>query len=690
VSLLEEPGAELRDLFFQSAQETLQLLDEQGLNLEATPADAEIVRSIRRAVHTLKGDAAASGFRELSELAHQLEDVLAPETAAAHAEALPELVLSAADMFDAMLAAHRAHLDPPSGEPLRALMQKLGQAHGGNGNGSLARFDWSEYDLLCMAEALGRGQRVYNIALSLTPDCALRAAGIQLLKNVLQETGEVLTISPGDADALVTGAIRVALASDHEPGWLSQKLLVPGVVADALIEPYCPAIESHSLAGPETEPAALASRSNGNGHRRVTSEPQLRRESGNNLLRVQAERIDAVLNLVGELIIAKSMLHQTLSEFSQRFPKDPLRSKLGDALAFQAQALNGLQHAVMQVRMVPVGQLFRRFTRLVHDVAEAGGKEVNLAIRGQETELDKSLLDALAEPLMHLMRNAVDHGLETPQQRQAAGKPAQGSVGLHAYHRGNQVVIEVSDDGRGIDAAQLISKAVERRLLTSEQAAHLSEADALDLIFEPGFSTAAQITEFSGRGVGMDVVQAAVQRVKGSISIQTKPGQGTTFQLCVPLTLAIIRAMLFRAGDKLYALPLEAVQEIARVSEAEIHHVDHREVLRLRDQVLPLARLAAPLPSPNGKTGRLYALAISGAEHKFGLVVDKLVGEEELVIKPLDETLVGSQLVSGASILGDGAVVLILNVAEVEKLGRAHCPAAVPGGNAPRALEAGA
>jgi two-component system chemotaxis sensor kinase CheA len=390
-------------------------------------------------------------------------------------------------------------------------------------------------------------------------------------------------------------------------------------------------------------------------------------------LRVDAERIDAVLNLVGELVIGKSMLTQTVSEFEKRFPKDPLRAKFADAMSFQVRVLNDLQKSVMKIRMVPVEQLFRQLPRIVRDTAKICGKEVDLQISGQDTDLDKSILDVLTEPLSHLVRNAVDHGIESAAERLAAGKPASGTLRLKAYHQGNQIIIECSDDGRGIDGYKLISKSVKLGILTHEEAERLPDSEALDLVFHPGLSTAEQVTEISGRGVGMDVVQTVLKQLKGSISIESTPGVGTTFLLKVPLTLAIIKALMFRAADRIYAVPLDAVLEIARTSESEIHRVDQHEVMQLRDQLLTLVRMSQLAKAgPAGVSRSLFVVVVSVANRKFGLIVDRLVGEEELVIKALDDHLVATELVSGASILGDGSVVLILNLSVVvARLGRA-------------------
>jgi two-component system chemotaxis sensor kinase CheA len=330
-------------------------------------------------------------------------------------------------------------------------------------------------------------------------------------------------------------------------------------------------------------------------------------------------------------------------------------------MAFQARVLNDLQRSVMKIRMVPVEQLFRRFPRMVRDVAKQCGKDVTLVMSGQDTDLDKSLLDAITEPLTHLVRNSVSHGIESVEDRARAGKPAQGKIHLRAYHQGNQVVIEATDDGRGISSEKVKARAVEKGLVTSEQASRLSETEINALIFKPGFSTADQITEVSGRGVGLDVVQSVLQRLKGTVEIESRPGQGATFRLKLPLTLAIIKALLFRVEQRLYAIPLNTVAEIARAHESDLHTVDYYEVLKLRDQVLPLLRLGRNAKKAD-RTGKIFVLVIAMGERKLGLIVDALEGEEELVIKALDDHTVSTDLVSGASILGDGRVVLILNL----------------------------
>ncbi len=648
----DDRGAEMRALFFESANELLQALNDDALRLESRPSDIETVRSIRRSVHTLKGDAAVMGFAEMSDLAHELEDVLAPEAVSFDGLELSQVVLSAADMFDAMLAAYRGGVETPNGDPLRAMIWKLAQK--GSPTASAAapphpQFTWSEYEQAAIDDGAARGLTVFHVAIVFAPECPMREAGAAMIRKTLVECGEVLASAPEHPLWDTTDTIEIALATKEDEATLTAKLQVPGVVGKVTVKPVVAAAKN-TLEVAKSEPS---------------SKPAKRHKS-ENTLRVDAGRVDAILNLVGEMVIAKSVLQQAVTDFSRLHPKDPLRARLSDALAFQSQILAGLQRATMQIRMVPVEQLFRRFPRLVRDVAHQCGRQITLETCGEETEFDKALVDALAEPLGHIVRNAVDHGIETPAQRVAAGKPETGSIRLNAYHKGNQVVIEVSDDGHGIDTNKVIVRAVERGFVTAEAASRLGPEEMLDFIFEPGFSTADEVTPISGRGVGMDVVQAAVQKLKGTISVDTHPGKGTTFRIKLPLTLAILRAMMFRVRDRLYAVPLDSVVELRRARESDITRAGNREVMQLRDELLTIVRLrrmeGEEAVDPSAK---LFVLIVDVGTRKFGLVVDATVGEQELVIKPLDEKVIASELVSGASVLGDGTVALILNVSEV-------------------------
>jgi len=676
----DERAAEMRELFFESATELLQSLNENGLDLEKHPEDREILRQVRRIVHTLKGDSAACGFQELSELAHMLEDALTPDVAELAKASLADVVLMAADTFSSMISAYRGNLQAPAGDELLEQIQALTRKPTTSIPYKLqARFAWSEYEELTASAALRRGEHVFNLAFSIDPACPMRAAALQVIRNVLTECGQVLAIVPDqNTVSQDVDVVEAMVATTRTLDWLERKCRIPSVVLEVLVqeselqvEPEHQDIVEHVTEALQQEQAetevnadetqqepALPSNANG------PEQPGASFSQLENLLRVDAERIDAVLNLVGELIIAKSMLHQTVAEFDKRFPKDPLKMRFADAMAFQARILNDLQKSVMKIRMVPVEHLFRRFPRVVRDVAKSCGKEVNLVVTGQDTDLDKSILDMLAEPLAHLVRNSVDHGIEPPEERLQAGKPVQGTVKLAAYHQGNQIVIEVSDDGRGIDRNRLVAKAIEKEIITQSAAGEMTEEEALQLIFHPGLSTADQVTSISGRGVGMDVVKTVLDRLKGNISIRTEEARGTTFYLRVPLTLAIIKALLFRVGERIYAVPLASVVEITRASQSEIHRVENHDVIRLRDEILTLVHLQAQARQ-TATAKKMFVVVVSLGDRKFGLVVDRMVGEEELVIKALDDQLVATDLVSGASILGDGTVVLILNIASV-------------------------
>ncbi|HZR55367.1 MAG TPA: chemotaxis protein CheA [Terriglobales bacterium] len=712
----DDRGAELRELFFETAQELLQSLNDDALRLEKNPEDTEIVRSIRRIVHTLKGDAAACGFRELSELAHEFEDALAVE-AAIPLTSLAEVAFSTADTFASLLAFYRGKTELPATESLQKAIRELS----GSSKAKKARKSkkkssatvgtravWTEYEQLTAQDAITRQKNVYHVTALIDPLCAMPIAARQLVVNAVTSVGQVLGARP-EADSIQNNkTVELLVASDKTAEQVKAKCRIPTVISEVTIEiigaPPVKAAKKKNASVADTKlgaaeiikddsipakaEAVLFVSPDPSAVRLETSNEAITPDESDNtiaapgnpvaaenILRVDAERIDAVLNLVGELIIGKSMLQQAMNEFAKRYPKESIRGRFADAMAFQSRVLNDLQRSVMKVRMVPVEQLFRRFPRLVRDVGKLCDKKVELTISGQDTDLDKSLLDAIAEPLTHIVRNAVSHGIESAEERLHAGKPAHGTIRLGAYHQANQLIVEVRDDGKGIDPDKVKERAVRQGLVSPEEATRLSEADILEFVFRPGFSTAEEITEVSGRGVGLDVVRSVLHRLKGTVEIQTRLGESTTFRLKLPLTLAIIKALLFRVEQRLYAIPLNAVAEIARANESELHQVGQHEVLQMRNQVLPLLRMGRrKVEGENRNRGKIFVLVVSFGERKLGLIVDGMEGEEELVIKALDDQTVATDLVSGASILGDGRVVLIMNLAAIverfSKLGR--------------------
>lgn len=387
-------------------------------------------------------------------------------------------------------------------------------------------------------------------------------------------------------------------------------------------------------------------------------------------VRIDVERLDELMNLVGELVLGRNRLTQIVSGIVERFEGESLARELMDTIAQVDYLTSELQAVVMRARMMPIAKVFSKFPRIVRDLSRDLNKEVELLIYGEETEVDKSVIESIHDPLVHLIRNAIDHGIETPQERKAVGKPEKGKVILRAEHEGNFIVITVEDDGRGIDPERVRRKAVEKKIITEQEASSISDRDALNLIFLPGFSTASKVTNVSGRGVGLDVVKANITKLNGMIDVQSTLGQGTKFILKLPLTLAIIQGLLVDVCGEIFIIPLSSVIEVVRIPRSQVHSIKGREIIRLRDSVLPLVRLADifNLSSNGDFKENLYVVVVGLAEKKLGIVVDELVGQKEVVIKSLGSYLNNVRGIAGATILGDGTVRMIVDVAQIFKM----------------------
>ncbi len=386
-------------------------------------------------------------------------------------------------------------------------------------------------------------------------------------------------------------------------------------------------------------------------------------------IRVDIKRLDTVFNLVGELVLGKNRLLKITSLLEEKYQSDPLISDLIETSEFLQLISTELQMAVMKTRMQPVKKVFSRFPRLVRDLARSHGKEVELIIKGEDTEVDKSVIENIADPLVHLIRNAIDHGIEPPDERESQNKPRTGRIVLSAAQEGNNIVIFVIDDGRGIDVEKIKKKAIEKGLITQKRADVMSKKELLDLIFVPGFSTATQVNDVSGRGVGMDVVKTNLSKINGTIEIFTQPGKGTRFTIKLPLTLAIIQTLMVMVEDMVFAVPLTSVIETVMIESGEISTVDTQEVIKLRGEILPIIRLAELLgiTCNKGYKDRHYVVVVQSGEIKFGIVVDRLIGQEEVVIKAIEGDIikfVDSNIFAGATITGEGKVVLIIDIAE--------------------------
>ncbi|OQX73342.1 MAG: chemotaxis protein CheA [Campylobacteraceae bacterium 4484_4] len=389
-------------------------------------------------------------------------------------------------------------------------------------------------------------------------------------------------------------------------------------------------------------------------------------------IRVEVKRLDHLMNLIGELVLGKNRLLKIYDDVEERYEGEKFLEELNQVVSSVSLVTTDLQIAVMKTRMLPVAKVFNKFPRLVRDLSRELGKDIELVMSGEETELDKSIVEEIGDPLVHMIRNSCDHGIESPEVRKAAGKPAKGTVELKAYNEGNQIVIEIRDDGAGMDPDFLKMKALDKGIITEREAGQLSDKEAYSLIFKPGFSTAVQVTGVSGRGVGMDVVKTNIEKLNGIIDIESELGKGSVFKLKIPLTLAIMQSLLVSVQEEYFAIPLASVLETVRISLDEIYTIEGKNVLRLRNEVLSLVRLADMFGVEQvfDSGEHAYVVIIGLAESKLGIIVDGLVGQEEIVIKSMGDYLQGIEGIAGATIRGDGGVTLITDVSAMMKLAR--------------------
>jgi len=629
---------ELKEVFFSEAYEILQSLNQDALNLEAGHDRDGSLKNIQRHLHTLKGNSRALGFTCLNALSHKAEDLIKKihDTAMDVDEGLINLLLGINDTLQFYLDGYKSNADV---KPDERLMERIEGCLCASGNGSEP-----DGQAASMADS-GSAASVYDISIIFDKKCDRKSSGVNLILERLSTIGEVFSVEPGIESGALDHADRVAIRFGSPDSLASVRDLIDihGIVEGVEIKQH----ENGEVA-PEKQPQKGAAA----------------RAEAAQTLRVESQRVDKMLNLVGELVIGRSTVGQVLMELEERYKKDPLVKRLGDANAFMEKTLSQLQKNVMKIRMLPIAQVFRKFPRVVRDLSVEKGKQIELVMEGEKTEIDKSILDVIGEPLIHLVRNAVDHGIELPDERERIGKSRTGKITLRAGHEGNQIVIDIIDDGAGLDPVRLRKKAVEKGIKTQDEVDRLSDEEAGELIFLSGFSTAEVVTDISGRGFGMDIVRTTVESLKGRIQVRSKPGEGSVFTLRLPLTLAIIRAMLFRIGERLFALPMSTIEKITRVRDNDIQMVGGREVLRFRDKVISLVSLRESLVVSNtgeGHDPQKFVIIVGLGDKLYGFLVDRLVGQQELVIKALDNHWGTVNCTSGASILGSGKVVLIFD-----------------------------
>ncbi len=561
------------DSFVVETKEIFEKLDNELLEIEKEPEDKELINSIFRAVHTVKGTSGFLSFEQMSVLAHRFEDVL---------------------------------------------------------------------------NKLRRGELKYNSAMLDTMFEAFDLMKVLLNQVVDHKIEDIdLTSTLNKLAILSSGAIPEGSTSVSKENHRAIKESAP------------------KEAGPETLSAEMPGQKE-----HQTAQSQKSEKTGDTTIRVDVARLDHLMNLVGELVLGRNRLSQIVANAEDKSEVEEYAHQLTETSSQIDFITTELQTAVMRTRMVQIGRVFNRLPRLVRDLAREFSKEIDLAIDGEETELDKSIIEEISDPLVHLIRNAADHGIESPEKRESLGKPRKGTIHLAARHEGNHIVIEIQDDGAGIDPEKVKQKAVEKGMITREEADEMKPEDTYAIIFIPGFSTAQNISSVSGRGVGMDVVKTNVTKLNGMIAVESAVGKGTKFIVKLPLTLAIIQGLLVSVGEETFAIPLSSVLEVVHTPRQNISTVHGRAVIRLREIVLPLVDISEILQVPGHDQSAevFYTVVVGVGNHKFGIVVDKLIGQKEIVIKPLGAYLKNIPGIAGSTILGDGRVIMILDSGELLRL----------------------
>ncbi len=679
------------ELFYQDAEEHLQLMTDALLDMEKDPADKEALGALFRAAHTLKSSSAMVGFMHVSEFTHKMEDLIGfwRDTNATITTEQVNLLFSSFDVLKDMLA----HLQESAEEEEKNQVKHKANDLIGvfrsivSGDEPEADAPQAKKPRVKLDEELRNrveeyrlaGEKIFEVSVDFKADVQMAMTRAFLIVSNIEKIGALIASDPcieGDGEEF--GACFTAiLASNKNAESVEaacnisdvETLEVREVTAAEQFEwgeeqeetPAQDAAPSPSTPEPQTQEAPK--------EKKVESSFDRREDrSKTQTVRVNIEKLDRLLNLAAELVIQRGRAYELTQGLVAANGKGGPEEELLDVITQQGMFMSQLQETIMEARMVPMGMVFSRFRRVVRDLAQGRKKKINLLIEGEETELDKKIIDQIGDPLMHMVRNAVDHGLETTEDRIAAGKPAEGMLHLNAIHQGNNIVIQVRDDGKGLDAETLKSKAIEKGVISRDEAASMSDKDAWHLIFRAGFSTAKEVTDISGRGVGMDVVRRSIEALGGSVEIDSKLGEGSAFSLKLPLTLAIIQALLVETHQELYALPISAVSETIRIERKDIFSIQGKgNVIRLRDEVVPILNLGRVVGKHNRDDigERLYVAVLRQGNHYVGVIVDRMVNEQEIVIKSLGGEVASAAYIAGAAILGNGKVILILDTASL-------------------------
>nr|WP_282103191.1 chemotaxis protein CheA [Paenibacillus sp. Marseille-P2973] len=677
--------SEYREVFLEELEEQLQLMDEEILKLEREEDSSRIVQALFRAAHTLKGSSAAMGFDIMKQLTHEMEQLLDLVRSGKRTvtgvlidrlfQALDHLKLLKLDIVDG---------GGGTGIDISACVRQLQSFANGTEDAEAAETvelpeteeitGYAETDAakakpvlalnyrLKASECLDQGRQVNWISVRISSSCPIKGARAFVIQSSLAELGEVLYTQPDleELEEQAEGATEILYlhAGDRGQEELEAFTLALMDVEAVLVEAV--SSEEIELVQPSTVQTAVktAGPEEGSGQTSGKAKSQT--------IRVSVERLEHLMNLVGELVIDQTRIHQVERTQRRRFTDDSVE-ELGHISDHLSRIIGDLQESVMKTRMLPIEQLFNRFPRMIRDLSRDLGKEIELVIEGKDTELDRTLIEEIADPLIHLIRNAVDHGIEDPGVRTANGKPAKGTLTIRAAHEDNQVVIYVEDDGAGIHAEKIRASAIAKGVISPEEASYLSEMESVDLIFSPGFSTAAVVSEVSGRGVGMDIVKSHIEKLNGLIEIHTTVGKGTTFKIKLPLTLAIIEGLLVKLAAQTFIIPMSNISEIVRVTREDIVTVRGQSVILLRNQVIPVAWIHEyfQLPKSSAAKQNISLVIVGSAEKRLALVVDELIGNQEIVIKSLGSYIGKVTGIAGGTILGDGSVALIMEIAGI-------------------------
>ena len=633
---------EIMEDFLIEAFELIEQIDHDLVELEANPEDLELLNRIFRVAHTVKGSSSFLNFDVLTELTHHMEDVLnkARKGELKITPDIMDVVLESVDMMKGLLESIRDNgSDAAAGIDIKNICVRLTQISEGEAPSAAA-----EAPAAPAPEPVKEPEPVAP-----AEEAAPEVSDAELSK-----------LSDSEVEAEIERLLKVRKAED-------QARRASKGIAPKSPEEIAPA----TSAAPAPAPKPAPSRER-DADKKVPAASSNSAVAQEQTIRVEVKRLDHLMNLIGELVLGKNRLLKIYDDVEERYEGEKFLEELNQVVSSLSLVTTDIQLAVMKTRMLPIAKVFNKFPRMIRDLSRELGKQIDLEISGEETELDKSIVEEIGDPLVHIIRNSCDHGIEDPETRKAMGKPEKGLVQLKAYNEGNHIVVEIVDDGKGLDADMLKAKSIEKGIITEREADAMSEKEAFGLIFKPGFSTAAKVTNVSGRGVGMDVVKTNIEKLNGIIDIESEVGKGTVMKLKIPLTLAIIQSLLVGTQEEFYAIPLASVLETVRVPIDDIYTIDGKNVLRLRDEVLSLVRLSDVFGVNKVFDGgdQTYVVIIGVAEAKLGIIVDTLVGQEEIVIKSMGDYLQNIPGIAGATIRGDGRVTLIIDVGAMMEMAK--------------------